>query len=59
MSDQAVLWSDKVQDCYQKLSSFLQIHAFNYIITTYDIQSWDKDHSSQHELAIPIIYKLF
>ena len=35
-------------------------HIFNYMITIYryfNIQSWDIDHSTQHEIVILIIYK--
>ena len=38
----------------------LMLHAFNYTIITYayfNIQSWDKDHSTQHDMAILIIYR--
>ena len=37
-----------------------KLHAFNYMIVTYgyyNIQSRDKDHLTQHEMVIPIIYK--
>ena len=36
------------------------ITLFNYMIITYrylNIRSWDKDHSTQHEMVIPTIYK--
>ena len=40
------------------LYTFLILHVFNYMIMTYfNIQSWDKDHSTQHEMAIPIMYR--
>ena len=38
----------------------LMLHAFNYTIITYgyfNIRSWDKNHSTQHEMAILIIYR--
>ena len=38
----------------------LILHVFNYTIITYryfNIQSWDKDHSTQHEMAIPIMFE--
>ena len=38
----------------------LILHALNYTIITYgyfNIRSWDKDHSTQHEMAILIIYR--
>ena len=38
------------------------LHVCNYTITTYrhfNIQSWDKHHSTQHEMAIPIIHRFF
>ena len=38
----------------------LKLHEFNYTVITYGyfgIQSWDKDHSAQHQPANPMIYK--
>ena len=36
----------------------LILHILNYMIITYfNIQSWDKDHSTQHEMAIPLMYR--
>ena len=38
-----------------------RLHVFVYTIITYgwfNIQSLDKDHSTQHEMTIPIIYGL-
>ena len=36
----------------------LNLHVFYYMVITYDyfnIWSWDKNHSTQHEMAIPVI----
>ena len=38
------------------------LHKFNYTIITYgyfNIWSWDKNHSTLHEMAILIIYRFF
>ena len=38
----------------------LVLHVFNYTIITYgyfNIRSWDKDHSTQYETAILIVYR--
>ena len=45
--------------CWELQGSFLLwliLHAFNYTIITcgyFNIQSWDKDYSTQHEMVIP------
>ena len=39
----------------------LILHTFNYMVVTYgyfSLWSWDKDHCTQNELAIVIMYKL-
>ena len=36
------------------------LHVFNNTVIPYgycNIWSWDKDHLTQHEMAIPIIYR--
>ena len=38
----------------------LKLQLFNYTIITYGyfyIRRWDKDHSTQNEMAIPIIHE--
>ena len=38
----------------------IKLHVFDYMIITYgyfNIWSWNKDHATQHEMAIPIIYR--
>ena len=38
----------------------LILHVFNYTTITYglsNIRSWDKDHSTQYDTAILIIYR--
>ena len=40
----------------------LMLHTFDYTIITYgyfNIRSWDKDHSTQHEMATLIIAGFF
>ena len=39
---------------------WLLLHVFDHMVTTYgyfNIQSWDKNHSTQHEMAILIMYR--
>ena len=51
---------DKKHISFICIPTRLMLHAFNYTIITYeyfDIWSWDKDDSTQHEMAIIMIYR--
>ena len=51
-------WQEKQNISFVRIPTAL--HVFNYTTITYrysNIRSWNKDHSTQYKMAIPIIYR--